>query len=142
MDNYLFTHALEVRYGDLDPQGHMNNARFLSFFEQGRFAYLIHLGLFDGKSFQDLKSIIADIHISFLAPATLMQKIIVGVRVERIGNKSLTFQQAMVDSGTGKVVAECQTVIVTYDYHGLKSIPVPEEWRKIISTFEKKDFGE
>jgi acyl-CoA thioester hydrolase len=136
MDTFLFTHPMEVRYGDLDPQWHLNNARYLSLFEQGRFAYLIHLGLWDGKSFLDLKSIIADIHISFLAPIMLTQKLLVRVKVARIGSKSLTFHQELVDAKTGEVSSRCETVIVTFDYHTQKSIPVPDEWRAKISAFE------
>ena len=30
---------LEIRYADLDPYGHVNNAVYLAFFEQARFAY-------------------------------------------------------------------------------------------------------
>ncbi|MHC1782092.1 MAG: acyl-CoA thioesterase [Anaerolineaceae bacterium] len=136
MDNFLFTHPMEVRYGDLDPQWHLNNARYLSFFEQGRFAYLIHLGLWDGKSFLELKSIIADIHISFLAPITLTQKLLVGVKVAQIGSKSLTFHQELADAETGEVFSRSETVIVTFDYHTQKSIPVPNEWREKITAFE------
>ena len=36
MDDFKFHHPIEVRYSDLDPQGHVNNARFLTFFEQAR----------------------------------------------------------------------------------------------------------
>lgn len=137
MDKFNFTHRMEVRYADLDAQWHMNNARYLSFFEQGRFAYLMHLGLWDGKSFLDLKSIIADIHISFLSPVALTTDLLVGVKVARIGNKSLTFHQELADAGTGEVFSRSETVIVTFDYHTQQSTTVPEEWREIISAFEK-----
>jgi acyl-CoA thioester hydrolase len=62
MNSYRFEYPITVRYGDLDPQWHVNNARFLTFAEQARFAYLMRLGLFDGKSFWDLPLIVGDIH--------------------------------------------------------------------------------
>ena len=34
MTHFNFYHPVEVRYGDLDPQGHVNNAKFLTYFEQ------------------------------------------------------------------------------------------------------------
>ena len=46
MTPYRFHHPIEVRYGDLDPQGHLNNAKYLTYFEQARVNYLIDLGLF------------------------------------------------------------------------------------------------
>ncbi len=36
MTDFRFFHPVEVRYGDLDPQGHLNNAKYLTFFEQAR----------------------------------------------------------------------------------------------------------
>ena len=36
MSEFRFYHPVEVRYGDLDPQGHLNNAKYLTFFETGR----------------------------------------------------------------------------------------------------------
>lgn len=142
MEGFYFTHPIEIRYGDLDPQWHVNNSRYLTFFEQGRFAYLLHLGLWDGKSFFDLKSIVADAHISFQAPIKLNQKIFVGVRVQRIGNKSLTFVYSIEDSETKQVLAGGETVIVTYDYHANASMRVPDDWREKISTFEKRIYSE
>jgi acyl-CoA thioester hydrolase len=139
MDTYRFTHPIEVRYGDLDPQWHLNNARYLTLLEQGRFAYLIALGLWDGESFFDLKSIVADVHISFLAPVKMMQPVLVKVKVSRIGTKSLTFDQELTDAETGQVLARCETVIVTFDYHAQKSIPVPDFWREKITAFENGD---
>ena len=35
MSEFRFYHPIEVRYGDLDPQGHLNNAKYLTYFETG-----------------------------------------------------------------------------------------------------------
>ena len=32
-------------------------------------------------------------------------------------------------------------VVVAYDYRTQKSVPVPEDWRSIISEFEGRDFS-
>jgi len=62
MPGYRFHHPIEVRYGDLDPQGHLNNAKFLTFFEQTRVHYLIHLGLFaNDQSFMEVGIILAEV---------------------------------------------------------------------------------
>ncbi|NOY99067.1 MAG: acyl-CoA thioesterase, partial [Chloroflexi bacterium] len=39
MSDFHFYHPIVVRYGDLDPQGHLNNARYLTYFEQARIHY-------------------------------------------------------------------------------------------------------
>lgn len=137
MTDYKFYYPIQVRWMDLDTQWHVNNARFLSFLESGRLAYLRRLGLFDGKSFHELGLIVANVHLSFLAPIDLDQNIRVGVKVARIGNKSMDFCSQIEDADTGKVMATSKTVMVAYNYLMHSTIPVPEEWRAVVEEFEK-----
>jgi acyl-CoA thioester hydrolase len=136
MTDYNFFHPTEVRYGDLDPQGHVNNAKHLTYFEQARIAYLIELSLFTkDQSFMEIGVILADVHITYFEPVYFGQSIKVGVRVAKMGNKSMTWEQNIVDAETGKELAKGKVVMVTYDYRGEKTIPVPQEWREKIYSF-------
>jgi len=136
MEEYKFVYPIQVRYGDLDPQWHVNNARFLTFIEQARFAYLVELGIFDGKNFFEVPFIVADIHVAYLAPILLTQKIEVRMRTGKLGNKSLRFDYLIVDSDSGQELARAETVMVAYDYHSRQSMPLKESWRKAIVDFE------
>jgi acyl-CoA thioester hydrolase len=118
----------------------VNNAHFVMFLEQTRFNYLTHTGLFDGKSFFDLGLIVADVHVTYRAPIDMNQKIRVGCRVSRIGNKSLTFAYQIEEEGTELVFATAESIMVAYDYHSHQSIAVPQEWRTKIAAFEGKEF--
>jgi acyl-CoA thioester hydrolase len=140
MSKYNFFIPVQVRYGDLDAQWHVNNTKFLNYIEQGRFSYILKLGLFDGKSFLDLGLIVADVHMAYLAPIALDQHIQVAVRVAKIGNKSLRFEYEIQDIDTGSTLATAETVMVSFNYHTHTSKPVPEEWRKKISAFEGVEF--
>jgi acyl-CoA thioester hydrolase len=136
MVKFRFYCPIEVRYGDLDPQWHVNNAKFNTYLEHARLSYWQALGIFDGASFFDLGLIVADVHVSYLAQINLGQKVRVGVRVARIGNKSITFEYLVEDQTTGQALATAETVMVAYDYHGHHSMRVPEEWRLRISNYE------
>lgn len=136
MADFHFFHPIEVRYGDLDPQGHLNNAKYLTYFEQARVAYIQHLGLWDGKSFQDIGIIIADINVRFLDAVRLGQPVRVGIRVTRLGEKSFDMLYRLEDSNTYKELAQGASVLVSYDYDQRVTIPIPEVWRHAISTFE------
>lgn len=136
MTAFRFYHPIEIRYGDLDPQGHVNNAKYLTYFEQTRVSYVVNLGLWGGGSFFEIGFILADIHLSFKAPLHFGQKVQVGTRVTRLGNKSLTMEYALEDTETGQTLAISSSVLVTYDYHRGKTIPIPEHWRKAITDFE------
>jgi len=137
MGDFHFYHPIEVRYGDLDPQGHVNNAKHLTYFEQARIAYWIHLGLFTkDQSFMEIGVIVADLHITYLEPIFYGQNIKVGIRVTKLGNKSMTGEQNIVDDDTDKELAKGELVIVTYDYKDGKTIPIPATWREKITMFE------
>lgn len=136
MEEYKFVYPMQVRYGDLDPQWHVNNARFLTFIEQARFAYLVELGIFDGKDFFEVPFIVADIHVAYLAPIHLTQTIEVRMRTGKLGNKSLRFDYLIADSKTGEELARAETVMVAYDYHTRQSMPIKESWRQAILDYE------
>ena len=137
MSQFRFFRPVEVRYGDLDPQGHVNNAKHLTYFEQARIAYLIELGLFSkDQSFMEIGVILADVHITYLEPVYFGQNIKVGVHVAKLGNKSMTWEQNIVDEDTSKEIAKGAIIMVTYDYRASKTIPIPQEWIEKIIKFE------
>ena len=137
MADFHFYHPIEVRYGDLDPQGHVNNAKHLTYFEQARIQYMIELGLFTkDQSFMNIGVIIADVHITYFEPIYFGQNIKVGVHAVKIGNKSMTWEQNIVDADSGKELAKGEVIIVTYDYKEEKTISIPQEWKERIIEFE------
>ena len=136
MHPFHYFKSLEIRYGDLDPQGHVNNARYLTYLEQARIAYLLHLNLWDGHSFADVGIILADAQITFRAPVLFGSQIQVGVRVTRLGGKSMTMEYLIEDSQTHQEFAHAATVLVAYDYHHSQTISLPLDWRQRIAEFE------
>jgi acyl-CoA thioester hydrolase len=137
MMHFNFYHPVEVRYGDLDPQGHVNNAKHLTYFEQARIQYMIELGLFTkDQSFMKIGVIIADVHIAYFEPIYFGQNIKVGVHAANLGNKSMTWEQNILDADSGKELARGEVIIVTYDYKEGKTIPIPQEWREKFIEFE------
>ncbi len=137
MSEFRFYHPIEVRYGDLDPQGHLNNAKYFTYIEQARISYWKHLGLWDGGSFINIGIILAEEQMTFRAPILWGQPIRVGVSITRLGNKSLDIIYIIEDSETKIEHARGSTVQVAYNYHKDQTIPIPDEWRKIIIDFEK-----
>ncbi|HIE24409.1 MAG TPA: acyl-CoA thioesterase [Anaerolineales bacterium] len=137
MTEIKFFHPVEVRYGDLDPQGHLNNAKYLTYFEQARVAYLINLELFEKTlSFLEIGMIIADIHIVFYKPVLWETPVKVGAAITKIGNKSFIFSQNIIHAETGEVFADGEVIMVAFDYHNQETISLPAEWRKKIARFE------
>ena len=137
MSQFHFYHPIEVRYGDLDPQGHLNNAKYVTFFEQARIQYIKNLGLFkEGQSFMDIGVILADVHIAYKKPVEWGTPVKVGVRTLKIGNKSMTVEQTVVHAETEELFAIGEVVMVAYDYRIGKSIPISQEWRDAVHRIE------
>ncbi len=139
---FRFYHPIEVRYGDLDPQGHLNNAKYLTYFEQARIQYFVELGLFSpSQSFMDIGVILAEARVTFHAPIHFGQTVKVGVRTFELGNKSMKVEQAIFQPTTGDRLASGQVVLVAFDYRLNKTIPLPENMRQRIAQFENISAG-
>lgn len=136
MSPHRFYLPLQVRYGDVDAQRHVNNAVYFTFMEQARSAYLQHLGLWDGNDFDAIGIILAETSCTFLAPIRLGTAVHVGVSTVRLGTKSLHMTYGIEDAATGQVMATGRSVQVAYDYPRGVSIPIPEAWRQTIAAFE------
>jgi len=107
-----------ARFSDLDAMGHVNNARFFSYMEEGRVAYFNKL--FPDKSllnqFDIFPFILADIQCTFKSPIMCSETIIVSLGVIKIGTKSLTMEYDLTEEKSGRQVATGSSVLVMYDY--------------------------
>jgi acyl-CoA thioester hydrolase len=98
---------------------------------------MIELGLFTrDRSFMEIGVIVADVHITYLEPVYFGQNVKVGVHVRKLGMKSMTWEQDVVDADSGRELARGEVVLVTYDYQAEKTIPIPQVWRQRITEFE------
>jgi acyl-CoA thioester hydrolase len=135
-DDFRLFHTLEVRYGDIDAQRHLNNARYFTFMEQARIEYLLALGLWDGGDFEGVGMILAEQKCTYLKPIMFGQSIRVGVRISRMGNKSFTMEYLFVEEGGEDPLAHGYSIQVAFDYQTQESIVIPGEWRMAIEDFE------
>jgi acyl-CoA thioester hydrolase len=138
MDGFRFVHAQEVTFRDLDVFGHVNNAVYLTYLENARIGYLREV--LSIESFEDLLVILAKVRIDFRSRASLGEVLEIGARVSRIGTKSFDLDHE-VRGPDGRLVAVASTTLVTFDYRGNTTMPVPDLWRERIESFEAKDFA-
>jgi acyl-CoA thioester hydrolase len=138
MEGFRFVHAQEVTFRDLDVFGHVNNAVHLTYLENARIGYLREV--LSIESFEDLLVILAKVRIDFRSRASLGEVLEIGARVSRIGTKSFDLDHE-VRGPDGRLVAVASTTLVTFDYRGDTTMPVPDLWRERIESFEAKDFA-
>ncbi|HSA58767.1 MAG TPA: thioesterase family protein [bacterium] len=118
---------LTVRFADVDVMGHVNNAVYLSYFEQARVAFFKKIHEFDLR-YMDAKSafgfIVAEIGVKFLAPTFVDQVLTVALRVAEVRNKAFRFEYEIRDKKTKVVVATGFSVQVSYNYRKHKPFPL------------------
>ena len=84
----------------------------------------------------DIGVILADVQLTFKKAIQFGDPVRVGVRISRLGNKSMDCEYSIEDARDASVFATGTSVLVAYDYHNLRSVAIPEEWRKTIRQFE------
>lgn len=133
-----FYHSIEVRYGDIDAQRHLNNACYFTYMETARSKYVQHLGLWDGKDFDRIGIILLETCCTFKKPIVYGQTIRVGVKAVRLGNKSLELLHVLEDLQSGEEMAAGKAIVVAYDYEQGRSISIPKAWRERIEAYENE----
>ena len=126
------TRIQEVEFRDLDGLGHVNNAVYLSYLESAKVQYFREV--VDAGNLAQL-GIVADVKIAYRSPAFFGERLEIGVRVPRVGTKSITFEFE-IRGPDGRLVAEASSVHVAFDYERREPIEVPEDWRERIEAHE------
>jgi acyl-CoA thioester hydrolase len=132
----LFIHRLEVRFRDCDPMGHVNNAVYLTYLEQARFAHWRALGLTEGERGRPGSRlpgvILARAEIDYRRPASYGDVLDIKLTIPTFGRTSCTYEYEIVEA-SGSIVATAKTVVVSFDYAVGKPVPIPEGLRQALS---------
>ena len=132
----LFSTDIEVRFRDLDALGHVNNAVYFTYFEEGRKHF--SKKVFGVSEISDFKFIMAHIQCDFIRPIRFNDPVILQMWVKDIGTKSFSFEYRLVDfSDETRVYATGESIQVCYDYGNNKSIEVPAKMRENLTRYLK-----
>ena len=111
-----------IRFGDLDPQGHVNNTVFATFFETGRVMLLREPGNELGAP--GATTVLARLDISFLRELHWPGEVTIGTGTTHVGRSSYSFLQAIFHNGDCAGTANATMVMI--DAATRKSRPLPE----------------
>ena len=109
-----------VRFADLDPNQHVNNAVYASYFETGRVTLVKDRSY--GLMPDGLTWIMVRLDIHFRAELRWPGTIEMGLGVSRFGRTSVTFDQVVFSQG--RCVASAQAVTVLIDEATRKPTPL------------------
>lgn len=135
-----FFHPFRVRYSEIDLQGVVFNAHYLTYFDTAITEYFRALGVdiiaeakASGVDFHTVRSV-----VEYKAPIRLDQEIEVGCRAARLGRSSLSLALAIFARGEDLLLASGEIVWVNTDQRTHKPVAVGERLREILRQREGK----
>lgn len=126
-----FSHEMPVRYRDLDPNNHVNNAVYASYFEEARIAY--HQAVLDREP-EEYSLVLAGLEIDFEREVRHGETIRTTVETVAMGTSSWTTEYELFVDGERGASGSATTVHV--DPERREPAPIPEDIRTAIEDYE------
>ena len=127
----LIHSEIKVRGYHLDIFRHVNNARYLEFLEEGRWAF------FDGNPqfFHHLKGVtffVVNININYRRPATLGDTLDVQTSLSEIGNTSGILHQEIYNVKSEDLVVDADVTFVIVDAKTQNPLNLRNQFKEIL----------
>lgn len=122
---------IPVRGYHLDIYAHVNNARYLEFLEEARWAYFEgHLDLPAWRREHGLVFVLVNVNIDYLEPANLGDVLEVTASISKLGNSSVTMEQLVRFKGSDRLAARASVTFVMADEKAGRAAPLEGELRQ------------
>ena len=110
-----------IRFGDMDRQGHVNNAVFSTYLETGRVSIIYHAE--DGLMVPGATTVMARLEIDFLKELHWPGTVEIGTAVVEIGRSSYVLLQAVFHDGACAAIGRATMVLIDRETRRAKELP-------------------
>ena len=125
----MTTTPIQMRFADVDMLGHVNNVNQQHYFDVGKSDFFAQV-LDPAPNWKQEGLITVSTYNDYLAQIRYGEPIAVLTRIEKVGNKSFTLFQQIVNTATQEVKTQSRSVLVAFDFVAQVSNPLLEPWRK------------
>jgi thioesterase-3 len=129
---------IKIRGYHIDLFGHVNNARYLEFLEEGRWSFFEGKIDLEGWKKRGLIFSVVNININYRSSASLGDVLEIRTRISRLGDKSGTMRQEVLQKGSEATVADADITFVMVDKKTGKATPFMDEDRAAIERWKKE----
>lgn len=129
----MFHSEIKIRGYHLDMFRHVNNARYLEFLEEGRWAFFDATPDFFYR-LKDVTFFVVNININYRRPATLGDVLDIQTRLSKIGNTSGVLRQEVYNKGTGELTADADITFVITDAKTQKPLNLNDRLKDVIAA--------
>ncbi len=126
-----------VRGYHTDLYGHVNNARFLEFLEEARWALLEERVDYRALHEQGVGFSVVNININYRAPALPGTVLELFARIDEVGKKSAVMFQEIRKKGTTEVVADAQVTFCLWNLKTGKALPIEGEFLALVGRMNE-----
>jgi len=123
LEDYPFRLSDNVRFADLDPQYHVNNVVYSTYFETGRVTLMRNPAY--GLMPEGMSWMLVRLAIDFRAEVNWPGIVELGLGVSRIGRTSVAYKQVVFSEG--KCAASCEAVTVLVDKQTRRPTALPDD---------------
>ncbi|GFM17737.1 MULTISPECIES: acyl-CoA thioesterase [Mycobacteriaceae] len=131
--NYRYFLPITTRWMDNDVYGHVNNVTYYSYFDTVANHFLITEGGLDIHH-SPVIALVVESQCSYRAPVAYPDRLRAGLRVDKLGNRSVTYGVAIFTDTDTEAVAHGQFVHVFVDRHSRRAVPIPQPIRTALET--------
>ena len=131
--DYRYFVPVSTRWMDNDVYGHVNNVTYYSYFDTAANDYLIKQGGLDIHNDPVVGFVVAS-SCQYKAPIAFPDQLDVGVRVNKLGNRSVEYGIGIFKAGDTHAVAFGSFTHVFVDRSSQASISVPPKLRAALSA--------
>jgi len=118
----VYETEVQLRFGDTDAMGHVNNAKVVTYLELGRVRFFADvMGV---ERAEDYRFILAEVSCRYRIPILLHDRVVVRMHITDVHRSSFRFRCELFDPRDGRVFVEAESVQVMYDYAAGKPVPV------------------
>lgn len=127
-DEDIFPHwtTIPIRFRDLDPLNHVNNAIFSTYYEEARIAFIQDAGKLAEELRNGFSFVLANIEIAFINPVEYPAELLIGSGIKKLGNTSITSFQAVYRKEDKKLVSVAEAHGVWFDLSEQRPSRIPE----------------
>jgi acyl-CoA thioester hydrolase len=127
-DHYRYFLPITTRWMDNDVYGHINNVTYYSYFDTVANHYLIHEGGLDIAT-SPVICLVVESRCTYRAPLAYPDRLRAGLRVNKLGNRSVTYGVGIFKEGEEQASAQGYFVHVFVDRQSRKALAMPERLR-------------
>ena len=131
--DYKVWRPITTRWADNDAYGHVNNVVFYAWFDTAVNAWLVEQGLLDIEHGNPI-GLVVETRCTFFAPLAFPQGVEAGIKIERLGQSSVTYRIGIFVEDSGDPAAQGQFTHVYVDRETRRPVALPAEWREKLDS--------